>query len=321
MKLNDLKWISIYIALKTVMVPFIVLPQLLAIRAGAGLGGLLYHLLPKWRKLGIENITSRLPYLQAQPDWNCLESSPDAIIRQVFTNMGILIAELSLLNSARARTLLDRVEIRGLEYYEEARRNGRGIIGITAHSGNWELMALAFGLRITPINVVARTMKKDYFSKALEELRTRFGNKIIYRDNGVRDMLACLKANGALGLLPDQAVLPPHGILVDFFGRPGWTTFMPVKLAIKTGCPILPFFIHRENDRSIITIYPELKLLPTGSEEERILDGTIKMNLAIEQHVLKHPTQWNWLYRRWKGTEGLPAEMHRQNGADACSRA
>jgi len=76
---------------------------------------------------------------------------------------------------------------------------------------------------------------------------------------------------------------------------------MPAKLSLKTGSPLLPFFIHRENGRNIVTIQPALELLTTGSDEERILDGTRKVNQAIENHILQYPAQWNWLYRRWKG--------------------
>jgi KDO2-lipid IV(A) lauroyltransferase len=215
--------------------------------------------------------------------------------------MGIMMAELSRLYFGTGQSLLDSVEFRGLENYENALAKGRGIIGITAHCGNWELMALALGLRTKPIAVVARTMKKDYFSKVLEKIRTRFGNRVIYRDNGVKEMFLFLKGGGLIGILPDQVVLPPHGILVDFMGSPSWTTVMPVKLALKTGSPVLPFFIHRENDRNIVTIQPALELMLTGSEEERIIDGSTKMNKAIENHILQNPAQWNWLYRRWKG--------------------
>jgi len=212
-----------------------------------------------------------------------------------------MIAELSRLYFGNSDALIAAVEFRGLEHYRTAHAHGRGIIGITAHSGNWELMALAMGRRTTPIAVVARSMKKDYFGRLLEKLRSRHGNKVIYRDNGVKEMLLFLKNDGILGILPDQVVRPPHGILVDFLGRTCWTTVMPVKLALKTGSPILPFFIHRENGRNIITIEPELELLTEGSEQERILDGTIKMNQALEKHILQYPAQWNWFYRRWKG--------------------
>jgi KDO2-lipid IV(A) lauroyltransferase len=130
-------------------------------------------------------------------------------------------------------------------------------------------------------------------------------------------MLLFLKGNGLIGLLPDQVVLPPHGILVDFFGRPCWTSAMPVKLALKTGSPVLPLFIHRENGRNIVTFHPALDLLAIGSNEERILDGTTKMNRAIENHILRHPTQWNWLYRRWKG---VPASAPASPDCQALAR-
>jgi KDO2-lipid IV(A) lauroyltransferase len=315
MNRKDLRWFAIYIALMLIMIPFAYMPQKISLLMGEKLGNLLYHILGKWKRIGIENISSRLPYLQAQPLWSCRGCSPDSIIRQVFSNIGILVAELSRLYLGKGRPLLDAVEIRGRENYDAAHRKGRGIIGITAHSGNWEIMALTLGLRITPLGVVAREMKKDYFSKVLEKIRTQFGNKIIYRDNGVREMLTFLKGKGMVGILPDQVVPPPHGILVDFFGSPCWTTFMPAKLALKTGAPILPFFIHRENGRNIMTICPELELLSEGSEQERILDGTVKMNQAIEQHILQYPTQWNWLYRRWKGTENISPVGSDQNGA------
>jgi KDO2-lipid IV(A) lauroyltransferase len=300
MSWNDIRWFAAYVGLMTVMIPFALLPPKVAATAGEKLGILLSHILSKWNRKGIQTVASFMPYLSIHSP-SASNSSPEAIIRQVFVNTGIMIAELSRLYCGNCNSLIAAVEFRGLEHYQKAHAQGRGIIGITAHCGNWELMALALGLKTNPLAVVARTMKKDYFSRVLEKLRTRFGNKVIYRDNGVKEMLLFLKSGGLVGILPDQVVRPPHGILVDFFGRPCWTTVMPVKLALKTGSPILPFFIYRENGRNIVTIQPEIELLPGGSDQERILDGTIKMNQVIEKHILQHPTQWNWLYRRWKG--------------------
>lgn len=301
MKWDDIRWFAAYAALMTFMIPFALLPPNASVALGEKFGALLYFFLGKWRRKGVQTVKAMLPYMQAQTSWNSPENTPDLIIRKVFANIGILVSELSKLYFGTGKSLIDAVEFRGLENYENARSKGHGIIGITAHSGNWELMALALGLQTSPIAVVARTMKKDYFSRLLEKLRTRYGNTVIYRDKGVKEMLLFLKGGGLIGILPDQKVPPPHGILVKFMGRLCWTTVMPAKLSIKTGSPILPFFIHRENDRNIVTIQPALELLATGTDEERILDGTIKVNQAIENHILQHPTQWNWLYRRWKG--------------------
>jgi KDO2-lipid IV(A) lauroyltransferase len=320
MRLKKLRWFAIYLALRLLMLPFVVMPPRLAIPAGRMLGALLYRLLGKWRRTGIETVSAALPYLRSQPSWGGGSATAEEIIRELFANIGILVAEVSRLYFGNYQPLLATVEFRGVEHFENARNKGCGVIGVAAHSGNWELMAAAVGASISPLAVVARTMKTDYLDRMLEQIRSRHGNSVIYRENGVKGMFAVLKANGFVGILPDQMVKPPHAIPVDFLGTPAWTSIMPVKLALKTGSPILPFFAHREGDRTIVTIHPPLELLASGSDEERILDGTRKMNRAIEEHVLRYPSQWNWLYRRWKGAERIPAWL-KQHGVAACKSA
>ena len=78
---------------------------------------------------------------------------------------------------------------------------------ITAHCGNWELMPLAIGAQITPVAIIARNMKKDYFNRALEKIRLRHGNRIIYRDSGVKVMFSFLKSNGIMGMLPESRIV------------------------------------------------------------------------------------------------------------------
>lgn len=285
------------------LVPFAILPISVSERFGKQIGKLLKAILPKWNRVGIETISGRMEYLKKHPLWTSGDIQPKDIIDQIFANAGVFLAELARLYFGMEKDLMDKVEIRGIEYYKTAHARGRGIIGVTAHSGNWELMALTFGAKIHPVAVVARNMKKGYFDSVLERIRLQHGNRVIYRDSGVKEMLLFLKENGILGILPDQVVRPPHGILADFIGSPAWTTVMPAKLAIKTGCAILPFFTHRENGRNIITIYPEIEITADGNEAERILDGTLKMNRAIGEHIIRHPAQWNWLYKRWRDTE------------------
>lgn len=299
---DSIKWRFAYIALMLALVPFAILPVSFAERLGKQIGKLLKEVLPKWNGVGIEAISGRMEYLRSHPLWTRGDIKAQEIIDQIFANTGVFLAELARLYFGMEKKLMDNVEIRGIEHYTRAHARGRGIIGITAHSGNWELMALTFGAKIHPVAVVARNMKRGYFDAVLEKIRLQHGNRVIYRDSGVKEMFLLLKGNGILGILPDQVVMPPHGILADFMGSPAWTTVMPAKLSIKTGCAMLPFFTHRENGKNIITIYPEVQFLAEGTEEERILDGTIKMNRAIGDHIVRHPTQWNWLYRRWRDT-------------------
>jgi len=307
MNMRDIRWAAGVSAVMLLTVPFVLLPLRVATWAGGNLGLVLYHILGKWRFIGYETVAALLPYLQVQNGWDRRLTSPERIIRELFVNMGILVAELSRLYYGLDNSLLKTVEFRGIEHYERAKARGRGILFITGHCGNWELMSLAFGAAYSPVAAVARPMKKGYIDRLLERIRLRHGNSVIYRDQSVREILTRLKANGIVGILIDQVTPPPHGIPADFFGRPAWTTVMPVKVAMKSKCALLPIFIHREGCRSIVTIHPEVELNEEGSDQERILDGTSRLNRCIEQHILLYPTQWNWLYRRWKGTDGINA--------------
>ena len=69
MKWDDVRWFAAYAALMTVMIPFALLPLKVSVALGEKLGTLLYHLLGKWRKKGIQTVTAMLPYMQAQPSW------------------------------------------------------------------------------------------------------------------------------------------------------------------------------------------------------------------------------------------------------------
>jgi KDO2-lipid IV(A) lauroyltransferase len=144
-------------------------------------------------------------------------------------------------------------------------------------------------------------MKKQYIDTLMERMRSRHGNSVIYRDQMVRKILTLLKANGFVGMIVDQVAPPPHGVIAQFLGRPAWSTKMPVKMAMKSGAALLPIFIHREGDRNILTIHPEMELSTGGNEEERILRDTDRLNRYIEGYIIRYPSQWNWFYRRWKG--------------------
>jgi KDO2-lipid IV(A) lauroyltransferase len=189
-----------------------------------------------------------------------------------------------------------------MEHYYHASARGKGVMFITGHCGNWELMALGFGAKFKPVAVVAKPMKWQYIDKLLEKMRYRHGNSVIYRDHSVRLILARLKANGIVGILMDQVAPPPHGLLADFMGKPAWTTRMPVKVALRSRAALLPIFIHREGERHIVTIHPEMELESAGDSEELIQKNTERLNRYIEEQIVRFPTQWNWFYRRWKGT-------------------
>ena len=113
-------------------------------------------------------------------------------------------------------------------------------------------------------------------------------------------ILSVLRNNGMVGVLMDQAVLPEEGYIIDFLGRGAWTMKIPAIIARKRGAAVLPAFIHREGNRYIGTLYPEVPLSQEKDEEKVLIEDTKKFSSYIENYIREHPAEWLWIHSRWK---------------------
>lgn len=256
---------------------------------GAFLGRLLYRFWGSKRKVALENLKEVI-----SKGAITAPGPPEKIALGCFENLGISFVELVKVYYGLGGSIFDGVSYKGLENYKAAASAGRGVIFITAHTGNWELLALKSGMEIGPLQVVARPLDNPFLNRFLERARARYGNKIVYKKGALRTLLGSLKAGGLVGILMDQAVLKEEGRIVEFLGRGAWTTRMPVLLAKRTGAAVFPAFIRRTPAGHEITVYPETDL--SGTEEEALR----RLNLAIEQHVKENPSEWLWIHKRWK---------------------
>ena len=274
------------------------LPNRLALDAGRWLGRLFFALLARRRQVAIDNISASLPFLERQPGW--AGGSAERIARETFENLGRSVVEVCKIYHGRGRAIIDAVEFRGLEHYRQALAKGKGVAVIVAHCGNWELLALAFGARYHHVTSVARRQDNPYLNRVTERMRKVYGNGIMYKEGALRGMLTALKRQEMIGMMIDQAVHSSDGVLVDFIGRPAWTTRVPALIARKSGAALMPAFIHREGLKHIITIYPEY--LPSRSDDPEINAAEDARGLTryIENYVIEHPTQWYWVHKRWK---------------------
>lgn len=281
------------------------LPERLVSHVGSALGLLMYRMLFRRRHIAEDNIAKSLEYMRSQPGWGC--SIPDAagIAREVFRNIGQSLVETCRLYHGKGDGLIQRIEMRGRQHYEAARNRGKGLIFLAGHCANWELGALGFGrLLQTPVSAVARRQDNPFLNRMVEQMRMRYDNRVIYKDQALRQMLGVIRRQGVVGLLVDQAVLPAEGTLIQFLGRPAWATRAPVVLAGRTGAPVLPVFAHREKDRLVIEISPEL-VFNGSTDDQSLAEDVQRYSRIIEEWIVRHPTDWYWVHRRWKRTEGL----------------
>ncbi|MFN3480767.1 MAG: lysophospholipid acyltransferase family protein, partial [Thermodesulfovibrionales bacterium] len=248
--MKRLLWAAELLIIIAITLPFALLP----LRTGKVLGLMLYYFWRRRREIAIENVRRACSS-------GVITGTPEEIVRKNFEELGQSVIEIVKIYFGRGKGILDNISFKGLENIEKAKNKGRGIIFITGHCGNWELLALATSLKLTPVSVVARRLNNPFLNNLIERLRSRYGNTVIYKKGALKEIIKTLRKNGSVGILIDQAVLPEEGIIVDFLGRPAWTTKMPVLIARKTGSPILPVFIKRNDKGQEITIYPEVMLL------------------------------------------------------------
>ena len=125
----------------------------------------------------------------------------------------------------------------------------------------------------------------------------------VSRGNAARAALRALRDGRFLAMLYDQGCHRNEGIFVPFFHRLAIARIAPVRIAMKTGAPVLPVFLHREPDgfHHVCRVRPVVQLVEDlGDPAGALLENARRMTRAIEDEVREAPEQWAWVHRRWR---------------------
>jgi len=272
-----------------------VLPWKVGIWLGGRLGIVSSYLLTKERKRAKENLAAALGD----------EKSPKelaAILRSSFENLGKGLIEILKMSHLRREELEALVVFEGEEHLKRAYAEGKGVILITGHIGNWELLGAVLALRGYPLSVIAAPLYDPRIDEWIARSRERFGVQTISRGtpSSSRKILSVLRGKEVLGLLIDQDTRT-EGVFVDFFNRKAYTPSGAAGLALRSGAIVLTCFIVRlpGNYHRIILREP-LEMISSGEHDRDLLLNTAVFTRAIEDCVRQHPDQWVWMHRRWK---------------------
>jgi KDO2-lipid IV(A) lauroyltransferase len=197
--------------------------------------------------------------------------------------------------------LLSRVQVEGIEHLRSAMAQGKGALILTAHLGNWELLAASHVLTGFPLSVVVRLLDQPSLDRLVARFRARSLAELIDKRRAIAEVLSALRRQRMVGILLDQNASRREGVFVPFFGVPASTSKGLALLALKTGAPVVPIFIHREPDgRHRVIVDPAVPLPRTGNRERDLVEATAAFTRIIEAKVRRWPEQWLWIHRRWK---------------------
>jgi KDO2-lipid IV(A) lauroyltransferase len=224
-----------------------------------------------------------------------------ALARAGFRHLGVTAVECCRLFCGPSGAMLRRVRVEGVEHLKAALVEGRGALCLSAHFGNWELLAAANSLAgLPPLHIVVRPLDNPFLDGLVARGRERADVRLIPKRAAVKGVRTALARGECVGILLDQNA-GPQGIFVPFFGEPASTSRSLAVLALKTGAPVVPAFIHRLPDGDhVVTLEPALPLVRTGDIDRDVHLNTARYTEVIERHVREHPEQWFWVHRRWK---------------------
>lgn len=294
-------WVE-YAAARIILDFFGLLPRKASVGAAILLAKTLYPLLGGLRRTGMRSLEIAFPEKPAE--------EREQILRNSFLNLGRVLGELSqfprytpeklsamfdfefMFNSA------DRAE------YDRIKEEGghRGTILVGAHLGNWEIGVFSYSALEHSFHYLARPLDNPRIEEMLVNLRTRYGNRPINKNNSVGASIDVLRNDEGLGVLPDVNVHPKDGVFVPFFGVQACTTSGVAMLALRTNSLIVPMACVWDKDLRKYRILYGDTIVParTGDRHRDVVETTALYTAELEKFIRAYPDQWLWIHKRWK---------------------
>ncbi len=222
------------------------------------------------------------------------------LARRVFENLGMVFFEIAWASRQSRRNLSKVIRVKGLGHLRDAHRRGHGVLLLTAHFGNWELLTVFSAMIPFPTSIVYRPLDFSPLDLFFSDLRSRFGSNLIPTRRSAAKILKSLRKGELTALLMDQNVDWYEGVFVDFFGHPACTSKGMALLALKTDAPVVPIFMLRTESGFEVNILPAIEPIKSGDKIKDIETNTAQYNRAIENVVRRYPDQWFWVHQRWK---------------------
>jgi KDO2-lipid IV(A) lauroyltransferase len=260
------------------------------------LGRAVYHLIKRYRNRVIQNLT--VAFGKEKDSGEIAR-----LAKEVFFNMTLTPLETIYAYLHPPERFLLKIEIEGEEYLRSALARGKGVIALGAHLGPFTLVGGRLSLKGYRFNLIFNEGNYPKLWKRLSDHQRRLGQNpfpLKPTPASLKKSLNCLHRNEILYLIADEQQRR-GGVTTPFFGQAAFTPPGPAILSLKTGAPIVPMFMVRE-DGFIrkLAIGPPIKIEQTADFRKDIETLTVKLTGVIEDAVRQYPSQWAWLNRRWK---------------------
>lgn len=274
------------------------LPMPLTRLFGAIMGLSAYKLMSKRRHIGMVNLNLCFP------EKSLVEKQK--ILRQHFIELFTIGLDYGLIFGASERRMRRLIKFRGFENFAKY-HNQRPIVLLAPH-----FLALDLGGNRITMDISGYTIfseqRNQYLSERIKQARTRFmihnGGEIFSRQEGLRTIVKKMKQNMfPFYYLPDQDMDEKSSVYVPFFAHPSCATLDTLPKLLKlSDAVVVPMATYREGNGYVIELGPIWENYPSGDLEADVAF----MNRQIEAMIIKHPSQYLWIHKRFKTQPNLP---------------
>ena len=284
-----------YVGLRLVHMMMHCWPVDLNLRLARLIGDGLYYFDAKHRKRATGNIRRSFPHYS--------EVDCQRLARESLRQMIMLFVEvLFTVRLIRIDTFTRHVRLGEFQDTLKLlmRRHG-GLMMVTGHYGNWEILGYVMGVLGFPTVSVARPLDNVYVNRWLLGTRERMGQRIVDKKGATQDITRTLDGGGTVGFIADQNA-GPKGLFVDFFGRKASTYKSIGLLAMQYDVPVVIGYARRVGTNFDFEIGTSDIIQPADwkAQDKPLHYITQRYTAAIEKFVIEDPGQYLWVHRRWK---------------------
>ena len=255
-----------------------------------------YRLAGRTRRLALSQLALAFP---EKP-----EAEREAIARAMFAHFGKAAMELAAIRWYDA-ALEDYVSLDPPDLIQGVAARGKGVVFVTGHVGNWELLARRIARAGAPGSVIAKASADPKMNELAERFRASGGVTTLWRedrDTG-RAIIRTFRQGRLLGILIDQDT-SVQGVFVPFFGRLSYTPRAAGDLALRFGAPVVVGTTRRRGPGRSAGHVVEMVEIPYDpappDREAEAVRITAACTAALEAAIRRNPPEWVWMHERWK---------------------
>ncbi|MBK1852747.1 lysophospholipid acyltransferase family protein [Marinobacter sp. 1-4A] len=260
---------------------------------GRFLGGVVWSLGGRSVETTRKNLSACYPHLTA--------SEREELGRQSLQETGATAMEIPLMWEWPVERCLGLIkEIEGEELLDDYKADGKGLLLLAPHLGNWELAGLFFASRYKMAALYSPPNRPE-FETYIKNVRSRSGSELVATDRrGIMRLLAILRGGGVVGVLPDQTPRQEGGEFAPFFGIPAVTMTLASKLIHKTDAhPLITFAQRLPNGEGFKIV---IKRADDGMISKDMSESLKALNRSVEHCIELAPAQYQWEYKRFRRT-------------------